>query len=102
MEILDEKNNWLYYTFYRPWDKCLEILDKNTHNILVLLQSDGWRSWIKTHNILVLLQRNGWRSWMKRTIACYYRLWDEQVEILDEKNIWMLLLTMGLMHGEPG
>ena len=79
MEILDKKDIWLYYTFYRPWDKCLEILDKNTHNILVLLQ------------------RNGWRSWMKRTIACYYRIWDEQVEILDEKNILVLLQTLKLL-----
>ena len=39
---------------------------------------------------------------MKRTIACYYRMWDEQVEILDEKNIWVSLLTMGRMRGDPG
>ena len=135
MEILDEKNNgvllqnmgwtggdpgwkeqwrviteygmnrwrsWMKRTmacYYRIWDEQVEILDEK--NIGVLLQNMGWTGgdpgWKEQWRVITEYGMNRWRSWMKRTMACYYRIRDEQVEILDEKNIWMLLLTMGLI-----
>ena len=68
-----------------------------------ILVKDGWRSWTKrTFGYITDHGTNAWRSWIKKHTQYFGVITEEWVEILDEKNIWMLLMTMRLMHGEPG